>query len=249
MRQGHDNRAVVGSLAGGGTLGPLLPPSVALLIFGALADTSIGRLIFAELGSLFTGLATPTEAAGVGVAATILLGATPGELTLARFRGALVSAARSFAVIAMVFAAALILAQAIALLGRPQQILRAIAAAGLRHSALLAVVVPIHLVLGLFFDGLSMMILTRLLVITLVTGVGFDPIRIRALVGIMMEISMLTPPVGVNLFVLIGVTRGEVPLAEAARGALPCWVCLLVAIGLPAVVAGLATWLPGVIYG
>jgi TRAP-type C4-dicarboxylate transport system permease large subunit len=110
-RQGHGNRAVVGSLAGGGTLGLLLPPSLALLILGALADTSIGRLIFAELGSLFTGLATPTEAPGVGV------------------------------------------------------------------------------------------------------------------------------------------TRGEVLLAEAARGALPCWVCLLVAIGLPAVVAGLATWLPGVIYG
>jgi tripartite ATP-independent transporter DctM subunit len=294
---------VVGSLAGGGTLGLLIPPSLALLIFGALTDTSIGRLflagvipgvltallfmgwilihatrnpsiaprgqwagwravlaglpqilplillIVAVLGSLFAGLATPTEAAGVGVAAAVLLGATLGELTPARFWGALVSTARSFAVIAMVFVGALVLAQAIALLGLPQQALQAIAEAGLSRWVLLAVVVLVYLVLGLFFDGLSMMIMTLPLVFPLLTGVGFDPLWVGVMVTLMIEIGMLTPPVGMNLFVLVGVTRGEVPLAEAARGALPYWLCLLVAVGLLAVAPGLATWLPGVVYG
>jgi tripartite ATP-independent transporter DctM subunit len=301
-RQGYDKRAVVGSLAGGGTLGLLIPPSLSLLIFGALTDTSIGRLflagvlpgiltallfmvwilihatrdpsiaprgewagwravlsglprilplvvlIVAVLGSLFAGLATPTEAAGVGVAAAVLLGATLGDLTLRRFLGALVSAARTFAVIAMVFVGALILAQAIALLGLPQKLLQAIAEAGLSRWVLLLVVVLVYLVLGLFFDGLSMMIMTLPLVFPLLTGVGFDPLWIGVMVTLMIEIGMLTPPVGMNLFVLVGVTRGEVPLAEAARAALPYWLCLLVAVGILALVPGLATWLPGLVY-
>lgn len=302
-RQGYDKRATVGSLAGGGTLGLLIPPSLALLIFGALTDTSIGRLflagvipglltallfmgwilihatrnpaiaprgtwagwgvvlrglpqvlpmivlIVAVLGSLFAGLATPTEAAGVGVAAAVILGATLGDLTLARFWGALVSTARGFAVIAMVFVGALVLAQAIALLGLPQQLLTMIAEAGLSRWVLLLVVVLVYLVLGLFFDGLSMMIMTLPLVFPLLTGVGFDPLWIGVVVTIMIEVGMLTPPVGMNLFVLVGVTRGEVPLAEAARGALPYWICLLVAVGLLALMPGLATWLPGLVYG
>jgi C4-dicarboxylate transporter DctM subunit len=302
-RQGYDRRAVVGSLAGGGTLGLLIPPSLALLIFGALTDTSIGRLflagvipglltallfmgwilihatrnpaiaprgawpgwraalsglpqilpllllILAVLGSLFAGLATPTEAAGVGVAAAVLLGATLGELTVRRFWDALVATARSFAVIAMVFAGALVLAQAIALLGLPQALLQAIAEAGLSRWVLLLVVVLLYLVLGLFFDGLSMMIMTLPLVFPLLTGVGFDPIWVGVIVTIMIEVGMLTPPVGMNLFVLVGVTRGEVPLAETARGALPYWLCLLVAVGLLTLMPGLATWLPGLVYG
>jgi TRAP-type C4-dicarboxylate transport system permease large subunit len=91
--------------------------------------------------------------------------------------------------------------------------------------------------------------MTLPLVFPLLTGVGFDPLWVGVMVTLMIEIGMLTPPVGMNLFVLVGVTRGEVPLAEAARGALPYWLCLLVAVGLLAVAPGLATWLPGVVYG
>jgi C4-dicarboxylate transporter, DctM subunit len=301
--RGYDRSAVVGSLAGGGTLGLLIPPSLSLLIYGALTDTSIGRLfvagvlpglmmaglfmawilyaalrnpaiapeeksialrealrglpavlplivlIAAVLGSLFAGLATPTEAAGVGVAAAAILGFTLGDLTLRRLGDALIGTARIFSVIAMVFIGALVLAQAISMLGLPQQMLQAIAAWGLSKWTLLLVIVVIYLILGCFFDGLSMMIMTLPLVFPLMTGVGFDPVWLGVVITLMIEIGMLTPPVGMNLFVLVGITGGEVRLPEAARAAIPYWLALLLGVVLLSVFPGIATWLPGVMFG
>ncbi|PWS37593.1 C4-dicarboxylate ABC transporter permease [Falsiroseomonas bella] len=301
--RGYDRAAVVGTLAGGGTLGLLIPPSLSLLIYGALTDTSIGRLflagvlpglmmaglfmaiilwmawrnpaiapeeksvalraalrglpavlplvalIVAVLGSLFAGLATPTEAAGVGVAAAMILGFTIGDLTLRRLGEALIGTARIFAIIAMVFIGALVLAQAISMLGLPQQMLQAIGEWGLSRWVLLLVVVAIYLVLGCFFDGLSMMIMTLPLVFPLLTGVGFDPVWLGVVVTLMIEVGMLTPPVGMNLFVLVGITNGEVDLASAARAALPFWCALLGGVLLLCLFPGIATWLPGVAFG
>jgi tripartite ATP-independent transporter DctM subunit len=302
-QRGYDRATVVGTLAAGGTLGLLIPPSLSLLIYGALTETSIGRLflagvlpgllmaalfmllilwaawrnpaiapgearvalreamlglpavlplvllILAVLGSLFAGLATPTEAAGVGVAAAVLLGVTIGELTLRGLGAALIGTARIFAVIAVVFIGALVLAQAIAMLGLPQQMLQAIAEWGLSRWVLLAVVVLVYLVLGCFFDGLSMMIMTLPLVFPLLTGVGFDAVWLGVVVTLMIEIGMLTPPVGMNLFVLVGITGGEVRLAEAARASAPYWLALLVGVLLLCLAPGLATWLPGAVFG
>jgi tripartite ATP-independent transporter DctM subunit len=301
--RGYQPAAVVGTLAGGGTLGLLIPPSLSLLIYGALTDTSIGRLflagvlpglmmaglfmliilvmawrnpaiapeeksvvlrealrglpavlpllllIVAVLGSLFAGLATPTEAAGVGVAAAIILGVTMGDLTLRKLGEALIGTARIFAIIAMVFVGALVLAQAISMLGLPQQILSAIGEWGLSKWVLLLVVVAIYLALGCFFDGLSMMIMTLPLVFPLMTGVGFDAVWLGVVVTLMIEIGMLTPPVGMNLFVLVGITNGEVALGDAARAALPFWCALLVGVLLLCLFPGIATWLPGVAFG
>ncbi len=302
-QRGYDRPAVVGSLAGGGTLGLLIPPSLSLLIYGALTDTSIGRLfiagvlpglmmaaifmgwilwhasrnpaiapetervplrealrglpavlplvvlILAVLGSLFAGIATPTEAAGVGVAAAAILGFTIGDLTLRRLGQALIGTARIFAVIAMVFIGALVLAQAISMLGLPQQMLQVIAEWGLSRWALLAVIVVIYLILGCFFDGLSMMIMTLPLVFPLMTGVGFDAVWLGVIVTMMIEVGMLTPPVGMNLFVLVGITHGEVKLAEAAKAALPYWLALLLGVLLLCLFPGIATWLPKLAYG
>lgn len=301
--RGYDRATVVGTLAGGGTLGLLIPPSLSLLIYGALTDTSIGRLfmagllpgllmaalfmllilwtawrnpalapreaqvalrlalrglssvlplvvlILAVLGSLFAGLATPTEAAGVGVAAAVVLGFAIGDLTLRGLGAALIGTARIFAVIAMVFIGALVLAQAIAMLGLPQQMLQAIAEWGLSKWLLLAVVVLIYLVLGCFFDGLSMMIMTLPLVFPLLTGVGFDAVWLGVVVTLMIEVGMLTPPVGMNLFVLVGITGGEVRLPEAARAAIPYWLALLLGVLLLCLAPGIATWLPGAVFG
>jgi tripartite ATP-independent transporter DctM subunit len=301
--RGYDRPAVVGSLAGGGTLGLLIPPSLALLIYGALTDTSIGRLfiagvlpglmmaglfmawiafaslrnpaltpeterpplrqalrglpavlplvllIAAVLGTLFAGLATPTEAAGVGVAAAALLGFTLGDLTLRKLGEALIGTARIFAVIAMVFVGALVLAQAVSMLGLPQQMLQAIGEWGLSRWALLGVIVLVYLILGCFFDGLSMMIMTLPLVFPLLTGVGFDPVWLGVVVTLMIEVGMLTPPVGMNLFVLTGITGGEVRLPEAAKAALPYWCALLLGVLLLCLFPGLATWLPALAYG
>lgn len=298
-RRGYDRPAVVGSLAGGGTLGLLIPPSLSLLIYGALTDTSIGKLfvagvvpglmmaclfsayiawaarrdpamapergeamppgeilrgalqvwplavmIVAVLGSLFAGIATPTEAAAVGVAAVIVLGFTMGELTLAKLAGALMSTTRTFAVVGVVFLGAVVLAQAISLLGLPQKMLEFVVALGLSKYAALLIVVVIYLVLGCFFDGLSMMIMTLPIVFPLLTGLGFDPIWLGVVITVMIEIGMLTPPVGMNLFVLVGLTGGEVQLGPAARASVPYWIALLLGVLLMTMVPGIATWLP-----
>jgi tripartite ATP-independent transporter DctM subunit len=298
-RRGYDRPAVVGSLAGGGTLGLLIPPSLSLLIYGALTDTSIGKLfvagvvpglmmaclfsayiawaarrnpamapergeamplgailrgtlqvwplavmIVAVLGSLFAGIATPTEAAAVGVAAVIVLGFTMGELTPAKLVGALMSTTRTFAVVGVVFLGAVVLAQAISLLGLPQQMLEFVVSMGLSKYAALLIVVVIYLVLGCFFDGLSMMIMTLPIVFPLLTGLGFDPIWLGVVITVMIEVGMLTPPVGMNLFVLVGLTGGEVQLGPAARASVPYWLALLLGVLLMTIVPGIATWLP-----
>ena len=302
-RSGYDRKLVVGSLAGGGTLGLLIPPSLSLLIYGALTDTSIGKLflagvvpgimmallfmvyiewktrrqpglvpsetplpwgqtlkaalavwpiavlILAVLGSLFAGLATPTESAAVGVAAAAILGFTIGDLNLRKLGQTFLSSARTFAVIAFVFLGAVILAQSISLLQLPQKMLEAVSVLGLSPLAMLGLIVLIYLLLGMIFDGLSMMVMTLPVVFPLMTGLGYDPVWLGVIVTILIEVGMLTPPVGMNLFVLVGISKHEVSLAEASVGALPFWLVLLLGVVLLTLVPGLATWLPSLSYG
>ena len=299
-QRGYDRRLVVGSLAGGGTLGLLIPPSLSLLIYGALTDTSIGKLflagvlpglmmaalfmvyieitvrrqpslapqeprmpwgetlratmavwpilvlILAVLGSLFAGIATPTESAAVGVAAAVLLGFTMGDLTWPKLAKTFLSSASTFAVIALVFMGAVILAQSISLMQLPQKMLETISGVGMSPLVLLVVIVFIYLLLGMIFDGLSMMVMTLPVLFPLMTGLGFDAIWLGVVITMMVEIGMLTPPVGMNLFVLVGITQGKVSLAEAAMGALPFWILLMVGVAILTVVPGIATWLPSV---
>ena len=299
-QRGYDRRLVVGSLAGGGTLGLLIPPSLSLLIYGALTDTSIGKLflagvlpglmmaalfmvyieitvrrqpslapqeprmpwgetlratmavwpilvlILAVLGSLFAGIATPTESAAVGVAAAVLLGFTMGDLTWPKLAKTFLSSASTFAVIALVFMGAVILAQSISLMQLPQKMLETISGVGMSPLVLLVVIVFIYLLLGMIFDGLSMMVMTLPVVFPLMTGLGFDAIWLGVVITMMVEIGMLTPPVGMNLFVLVGISKGKVSLAEAAMGALPFWILLMVGVAILTVVPGIATWLPSV---
>ncbi|NBN77522.1 TRAP transporter large permease subunit [Microvirga tunisiensis] len=302
-RRGYDRNSVVGSLAGGGTLGLLIPPSLSLLIYGAFTETSIGKLflagivpgliaaagfmvwitihslrrpelaprnlepavglgqalkglveiwpllalIGAVLGSLFAGLATPTESAGMGVAAAIILGFAVGDLTLAGIGRALMSTVTTFAVIAMVFMGAVILAQSISVLGLPQQLLGQMAELGLSPLMVLLAIIVIYILLGMVFDGLSMMIMTLPIVFPLLTGLGYDPIWLGVLITLLIEIGMLTPPVGMNLFVLVGMSNNQVTLGDAARAALPYWLVLLGVIALMTLVPTLATGLPSLV--
>ena len=298
-QRGYDRRMIVGTLAGGGTLGLLIPPSLSLLIYGAFTETSIGKLflagvvpgllaalaflvwiviaslrrpdiapaeprvplgkalralgdtwpllalIAAVLGSLFAGLATPTESAGMGVLAAIAIGATKGELTLAGLGRALMATVITFSVIGMVFMGAVVLAQSISVLGLPQQLLRTLAALEIGPVHLLALVVLLYLVLGMVFDGLSMMIMTLPIVFPLLVGVGYDPVWLGVVITLLIEIGMITPPVGMNIFVVIGMTNGQVRLGEGALAALPYWLILLAMIGLVTAFPGIVLWLPG----
>ncbi len=297
--RGYDRRMVVASLAGGGTLGLLIPPSLSLLIYGALTETSIGRLflagllpgllfagmfmlyillrclsrpdlsprsdaaadlttillkllslwpflllILAIMGSIAFGFATPTEAAGVGVIATIVVGRFWGNLTLNTLVASFYAAILLFASIAFVVMGATILAQAVSLLGVPQSILEAVRAAELGPLQVLALVVLIYLVLGCFFDGLSLMIMTLPIVVPLMVGLGYDAIWLGVIITILIEIGQVTPPVGLNLSVLVSVTKEKVSLGEAAVATIPYWLILLVGIAFLAVLPQIALFLP-----
>lgn len=297
--RGYDRRMVVASLAGGGTLGLLIPPSLSLLIYGALTETSIGRLFLAGLvpglmfaamfmvyillrclarpelapaggpragpltilanlaglwpflllivaimGSIAFGFATPTEAAGVGVIATIVVGRFWGTLTLGRLAESLHAGVLLYASIAFVVMGATILAQAVSLLGVPQSILEVVRAADLGPVTVLFAVVTVYLVLGCFFDGLSLMIMTLPIVVPLLVGLGYDAIWLGVIITVMIEIGQVTPPVGLNLSVLVSVTRERVSLGEAAIATIPYWLILLLGVAVLTALPGIALYLP-----
>lgn len=298
--RGYERKMVVASLAGGGTLGLLIPPSLSLLIYGALTETSIGRLFLAGLlpgllfaamfmvyiwlrcrsrpdlaprsetnpglgvillnllslwpfivliaaimGSIAFGLATPTEAAGIGVIATIVVGKFWGTLTVRSLVESIYAAMLLFASIAFVVMGATILAQAVSLLGVPQAILESVRAAELGPVMVLVAVVAVYLVLGCFFDGLSLMIMTLPIVVPLMVGLGYDAIWLGVIITIMIEIGQVTPPVGLNLSVLVSVTKEDVSLGEAATATIPYWLILLAGVALLAAVPEIALYLPG----
>ena len=297
--RGYDRKMVVASLAGGGTLGLLIPPSLSLLIYGALTETSIGRLflagilpgllfaamfmgyiyfrclfrpelapkgssrvgigiillnllslwpfvllILAIMGSIAFGIATPTEAAGIGVIATIFVGKFWGTLSLRTLVESLYAAILLYASIAFVVMGATILAQAVSLLGVPQDILETVRAAELGPLTVLGAVVLVYLVLGCFFDGLSLMIMTLPIVVPLMVGLGYDPVWLGVIITVMIEIGQVTPPVGLNLSVLVSVTKEDVSLGEAAIATIPYWLILLCGIVILTALPQIALYLP-----
>lgn len=299
VRRGYDKKEVVASLAGGGTLGLLIPPSLSLLLYGATQEVSIGRLflagtmpgfmiagffmvyiywlarlrpeitppveeratlreklvglwqtwplfvlLFACMGTVFLGWATPTEAAGLGVAAAIVTGFIWGELTWRKLWNAFLSSTAVFGSIALVILGSLILSQAISILGLPTQVMQAILSWELSRYWVLAVVVIMYLILGCFFDGVSLMLMTIPLAYPVMTGVGFDPVWLGVIITILIEVGMLTPPVGMNLFVLTAITNNEVTLGEAAKASIPYWLLLLFSVLVLTVFPQIALWLP-----
>jgi len=297
--RGYDRGQVVATLAAGGTLGLLIPPSLSLLLYGATQGVSIGRLFlagvlpglmlaslfmliialrarryphemgrveapipmarrlrgligiwpvaflaFAVLGTLYMGLATPTEAAALGVAAAILIGVFWGGLTLRKLGRAFLMSARVFGAIATVMLGALVLAQALTVMGAPQSLVSAMTEMGLSRYAVLFAVIAVYLALGCFFDGISLMLMTIPIVYPLMMAAGYDPVWTGVIITIMIEIGMLTPPVGMNLFVLTAITNGEVMLGRAALAAIPYWIMMLVAVLILTLVPGIALWLP-----
>ncbi|MCY4460586.1 MAG: TRAP transporter large permease [Albidovulum sp.] len=300
--RGYDRKTVVASLAGGGTLGLLIPPSLSLLIFGALTETSIGQLFLAGIlpglliaaifmafiflrclansslaptavsehratdilfnilslwpfgllilsimGSIALGFATPTEAAGVGVIATIIVGRFWGTLTPKTLVEAFYSAILLYASITFVVIAATILAQAVSLLAIPQAILETVRASNFGPLTVLASVVLVYLILGCFFDGLSLMIMTLPIVFPLMTSLGFEAVWLGVIITIMIEIGQVTPPVGLNLSVLVSITKEEVTLGEAAVATIPYWLILLCGVGLLTASPQIALYLPGLL--
>ena len=302
-KRGYNPSVVVGTLAAGGTLGLLIPPSLALLIYGATQQVSIGQLflagllpglmlavmmmlyigfvesrgqgvvptgeeriglgaallkllpiwpigflIFAVLGTIYLGLATPTEAAGLGVLAAIILGFSWGGLTFRLLWGAFVDSVQVFVAIGTVMLGALVLSQAISILGLPLEVMSWIESMNLTPLSVLLAVSVFYLVLGCFFDGISLMLMTLPIVFPVMTGVGFDPVWLGVIVTILIEVGMLTPPVGMNLYVLSGITGNRVTLLQAAWASLPYWLILLMGVAILTAFPMIALLLPRLVF-
>jgi tripartite ATP-independent transporter DctM subunit len=196
------------------------------------------------MGSIVFGIATPTEAAGVGVISSLLLGYLWGDLSREKIFSCFYKSAITYGSIGFVVVGAVILAQSISILGIPQQIIETIENYGISRYYVLALIVLTYLALGCLFDGLSLMVMTLPIVFPLMTNLGFDPIWLGVVITIMIEIGQITPPVGLNLSVLVAVTENKVGLGETAIATSPYWIILLFGIFIITIFPSIVLYIP-----
>ena len=296
-RRGYPDDIAIGSLAGAGTLGLLIPPSIIMIVYGVSADVSIAKLfmagvlpgvmlatlfsgylvvwallnpgkvpaadapmtllqklfesrhlipvvalIGAVLGSIYSGVATATEAAAVGVLGSLLLSALQGSLTWATFKDALMGGTRLYCMIALILAGASFLTLAMGYIGLPRHLAEWIGGLNLSPAALLAALMLFYIVLGCFLDGISMVVLTMGVILPTVQKAGIDLLWFGIFIVLVVEMAQITPPVGFNLFVLQGMTRREI--GWIARVTLPFFFLMVLAVGLIWLFPGIVTALP-----
>ena len=296
-RRGYPDDIAIGSLAGAGTLGLLIPPSIIMIVYGVSADVSIAKLfmagvlpgimlaslfsgylvvwallnpgrvppadapmtlaqklfesrhlipvlllIGAVLGSIYSGLATATEAAAVGVMGSLVLSALQGSLGWASFKAALMGGTRLYCMIAMILAGASFLTLAMGYLGLPRHLAEWSGGLGLSPVALLAALMLFYIVLGCFLDGISMVVLTMGVILPTVQKAGIDLLWFGIFIVLVVEMAQITPPVGFNLFVLQGMTRRNI--GWIAKVTLPFFFLMVAAVALIWWFPQIVTWVP-----
>ena len=224
-------------------------PTLANVLRNLLDIWPLVVLVGAVLGSIYAGLATPTESAGLGVVAAIAMGFAFGELTISQLWMAARQTVGGLGAIFLILIGAVVLGQSISILGLPRQLIEAVSASGLGPNQILLIVTLMYVLLGCIFDGLSLMLITVPFLYPMMMTLGFDPVWFGVYVTVMIEIGMITPPVGMNLFVLVAITRGEVSLAQAARASVPYWVLMLFGALLLTLFPTIALLLPRLVYG
>ena len=295
--RGYDESLAMGSLCGAGTLGFLIPPSIILILYGVLSETSIidlfvagivpgvmlaaaymgyivirsvldpklvpheeyceswqdrfaalsklwpvVALIVAIIGSMYAGIASPTEAATVGVAGALFIAITQGALTRHTLQDSLLGAIKTSSMIGLIVAGALFLSKAMALLGIPQAAAGMISGLDLGPVGLVVLLTIFYIILGCIIDGLSAIVMTLSLVLPLVTAAGFDQVWFGIFLVIVVEMSQITPPVGFNLFVVQGLTGA--PIGKIAKASLPFFFIMVGMVILIALFPDIVTALP-----
>ena len=298
-RYGYNEPLFLGSIAAGGTLGILIPPSINLVIYGVLTNSSVPQLYLAGfipgfalaalfmltvivaclvkpewggqrisaswserfsslkhllpplfifvmvVGSIYAGLATPTEAAALGVLGALALAAGFRRLTLRMLREAVEGTMRATAMIMLIVIAAGFLNFVMAATGLTESLTSSIGGLGLSPGWMLVVVVVFYVILGCFMETLSMMIVTIPIVTPIMTGLGYDAIWLGIVIVVLVETALITPPVGMNLFVVQSLRKGG-SLNAVIVGSLPFGFALFLMVLLLALFPDLALWLPRV---
>lgn len=297
LKRGYDRALVIGSLAGSGTLGFMIPPSMMMLVYGILADVSIGKLFIAGvipgimialmfsayivlkslldpnvaprakssytwedrirsipkiapaiilviivLGSIYTGWATPTEAAAVGVFGSLVFAWLIRSLDWKIFKEALISSVKTSCMIMWIVCGASFFSVAMGYLGITQGVAQYVGGLGLSRYTLIVILSIMYLILGCLVDGFSMIVMTLPITLPLIRLAGFDPLWFGIYLVIMIQVAQITPPVGFNLFVIKGLIGEE--LTTIAKDAFPFFVMLFLATAIITVFPQLVLYLP-----
>ncbi len=299
-KRNYDRKLSAGSLAAGGVLGPLIPPSIAFIIYGVITETSIVRLFMAGvfpglllavmfmgyiglrvvfnrslvpkeeteswgnrlvgsveilpiaflmvvvLGGIYAGVMTPTEAAAVGAFGALLMAAGFRMLNRHVLWEALKESTRSTAFIMFIIVGAMLLGVVLANLRIPGALAKMVLDAPLTPLMVMLAIYAIYFVMGIFFDGISMMIITLPVIFPVVVAVGYDAVWFGVAFVIIMEVGLLTPPVGLNLYVIHGISKHR-PFSEVAIGSAPFFMVMLVALAIVHAFPQLSLWLPSVL--
>lgn len=293
----YPEKMIIGTLAGAATLGLMIPPSLALIVYGVTVNESITKLFFAGvfpglilalmfmayvavisltskdwnpssdgqmtfaqklansrfllpvfaliavvIGSMYLGFATATEAAAIGVIGSLTLALFQGSLNWGSFRESLMGAMRTSAMIALILAGAAFLKLSMGFTGLPRALADGIAAMELSRFQLLMALLVFYIVLGMFLDGISSVVLTMAVVEPMVRGAGIDLIWFGIFVVVVVEMAQITPPIGFNLFVLQGMTNHE--MGYITKAALPMFAIMVVMVFVLIFFPDVATWLP-----
>jgi len=298
-RYGYNEPLFLGSLAAGGTLGILIPPSINLVLYGVLTNSSVPKLylagiipglllaglfmltviigcivkpewggrritaswrerfaslvhlapplgiFFLVVGSIYAGLATPTEAAALGVTGAMLLAAWSRRLTLSMLREAVEGTMKATAMIMLIIVAAAFLNFVMSATGITDAITGSIKGLGLSPVQMLVAIVVFYLILGCFMETLSMMITTIPIVAPIMIGLGYDPIWLGILIIVLVEAALITPPVGLNLFVVQSLRKSG-SMNAVIVGSMPYVGAMAVLMLLLAIFPDLALYLPRV---
>ena len=296
-KRNYPEKILLGSLAGSGTLGLLIPPSIILIIYGVAVQESIAKLfiagiipgimialifmsyviiwslinkkempkileeyslfekvrrskqllpvillILAVIGSIYTGVATATEAASLGVVGALILSYFQKSLTLDTFKSSLLGATKTSCMIAFILAGSTFLSLAMGFTGLPRNLAMWIQNMDLSPYVLIFVLMIFYIILGMFLDGISAVVLTMAIIEPMIRQAGFDMIWFGIFLVIVVEMAQITPPVGFNLFVLQGMANKD--MGYIARSAFPLFLLMVLAVILVVIFPEIALWLP-----
>ncbi|MCR9136672.1 MAG: TRAP transporter large permease [Alphaproteobacteria bacterium] len=299
---GYDPPLFLGSIAAGGTLGILIPPSINMIIYAVLSETSVSALYAAGLipgivlsvffsgfvlmvvmmrpglarsahvsgslwparlaglkhlvpplglftivvGSIYAGVATPTEAAALGLIATVALVAANRKLSVRVLLSAFEGTVRTTCMIMLIVIAAFFLNFVMVAIGLVTAITDAVLTLGWPPFAMLLAIICFYLILGCFMETISMMIATTPIVVPVIVELGYSPVWWGIVFVILIEAALITPPVGMNLYVVQGVRKSG-SISDLFKGSVPFLVAMIVLIGLLIAFPQLALWLPSIL--
>lgn len=204
----------------------------------------IAILMISIMGAIYFGITTTVEAAGLAAVIVIIMSIGFGEFSLKKLWKALSLTTKTCGMLFFIIIGAQIFAVSLSSIGIPRAVVLHVQTLGLSPTTMIILIYLLYLVMGCFFDYISMVLVTLPFVFPLVMGMGYDPFWFGAVLQICGEIGLLTPPVGLNLYVLQGVTNGEASLGEVARGSIPYVLLLVMTLILVTIFPQLGTWLP-----